>query len=112
MANVVGVMPPRPPRRVWRANERPACARWSSGIMAAGEVERAAGDVRVDIDAAGKDDHAGRVDRAAAVDRRRRSCRIVDAEVLDDAVDAVGGVVDFSAGDSKHVSRLQLRASV
>ena len=34
----------------------------------AGEVERGAGDVGVDVDAAGEDDHARRVDRAAALD--------------------------------------------
>jgi hypothetical protein len=29
---------------------------------------------------------------------------IVDADVLDDAVDVVSGVVDFAAGDAKHAS--------
>ena len=39
----------------------------------AGEVDGGAGDVGVDVHAAGEDDHAGRVDRAAACPRRRRS---------------------------------------
>ena len=67
MAKVVGVGPPMPPRRIGGADER--------GVAAvvfrdhgAGEVEGGAGDVRVDVDAAGKDDHAGGVDGAAALD--------------------------------------------
>ena len=57
--------------------------------------------MRVNIDAAGKDDHAGRVDGAAAVDVGDDAA-VGDADVLDDAVDVVGGVVDFAAGDAKH----------
>ena len=67
MAKVVGVDPPMPPRRTGvRTNG--ALRRWSSGIMAAGEVEGGAGDVRVNVHAAGEDDHAGGVDGAAALD--------------------------------------------
>ena len=101
MANVVGAMPPRPLRRDLGANERLRAAMVFRRHRA-GEVDRAAGDVRVNIDAAGKDDHPRRIDRPAAVDRRDESARIVDAEVFDLAVDAVGRVVDFSARDSKH----------
>jgi hypothetical protein len=71
------------------------------GREGAGEVERAAGDVRVDIDAAGEDDHAGGVDDASAVNVGN-DLAVVDADVLDDAVDIVRGIVDFAAFDSKH----------
>ena len=71
------------------------------GNKAAREVERAAGDVRVDIDAAGEDDHAGGVNDATAIDVGN-DLAVVDADVLDDAVDIVGGIVDFAAGDAKH----------
>ena len=100
MAKVVGVGPPRPPRAIGvRMN---ACV--PAVVLRrhrAGEVERPAGDVRVNVDAAGEDDHPRGVDGAAALDVGDDAA-VVDAEVLDDAVDAVGGVVDFSAGDSKH----------
>ena len=61
-----------------------------------GEVERGAGDVGVDIHAAGEDDHAGRVDHAAALDLGDDAA-VRDADVLDHAVDAVRGIVDLAA---------------
>ena len=100
MANVVGVGPPMPRAALRRAEECRGLAVILRGHRA-GEVERGAGDVRVDIDAAGKDDHAGRVDRAAALDVGDDPA-VGDADVLDHAVDAVGGIVDFPAGDSQH----------
>ncbi len=57
--------------------------------------------VRVNIDAARKDDHAGRVNRSTAKNVGDDAA-VVDADVFDDAVDVVGGVVDFAAGDAKH----------
>src|SRR3989442_1382567 len=56
----------------------------------AGEVEGAAGNVRVDVNAAGEDDHTGGVDGAPAVNVGNDAA-IVHADVLDDAVDIVGG---------------------
>ena len=77
----------------------------------AGEVERGAGDVRVDVDAAGKDDHPGRVDRAPAFDVGDDAA-VGDADVLDDAVDAVRRIVDLAAGNPKHGCRSVSRGSV
>ncbi len=67
----------------------------------AGEVQGGAGDVRVDIDAAGEDDHAGGVDGAAALDLRDDAA-VRDADVADLAVDAVGGVVNPPVCDPQH----------
>ena len=58
--------------------------------MARAKLRAAAGDVRVNVDAAGEDDHARGVDRAAAVDVGDDPA-VGDADVLDLAVDAVGG---------------------
>ena len=88
--------PPMPARRAGVCRNG-AAARWFSGVMAAGEIEGGAGDVGVDVHAAGEDDHAGRVDGAAAFDVGDDAA-IGDADVLDDAVDVVGGIVDFAAG--------------
>ena len=101
MAKVVGVGAADAAAALRRVHELAALRRWSSGIMAAGEVERGAGDVRVDVHAAGEDDHAGRVDGAAALDVGDDAA-VGDADVLDHAVDAVGGVVDLAAGDPQH----------
>ena len=62
-AKVVGVVPADAAAALRRVEERPRLAVVLRD-QPAGEVERRAGDVRVDIDAAGEDDHAGRVDRA------------------------------------------------
>ena len=72
---------------------------------AAREVESSAGDVRVNIDAAGEDDHPGRVDRSTGAGigaSAAHDASAVDANVLDDAVDAVGRIVDFSTSDPQH----------
>src|SRR5262249_200279 len=71
------------------------------GDQGAGEVERRPGEGGVDGDAAGKDHQAAGVDGAAAVDVGD-NLTIADADVLDAAVDVVGGVVDFPAADAKH----------
>ena len=97
---VVGVEPPMPPRRHEGADERLVAAVVLRD-HGAGEVEGGPGDVGVDIHPAGEDDHARGVDGAAALDVGDDAA-VADADVLDDAVDAVGGVVDFAAGDAKH----------
>ena len=91
-------MPPR--RSGVRRNVR--AARWFSGIRPRAKLRARAGDVGVDVDAAGKDDHAGRVDRAAAASTSATMRPSRDADVLDDAVDAVGRIVDLPAGDPQH----------
>ena len=68
MAKVVGVGPPIPARRLGRVQERRGLAVVLRRHRP-GEVEGRAGDMGVDIHAAGEDEHAGRVDRAAALDR-------------------------------------------
>ena len=100
VAKVVGVMPPRP------ARSSGVCRNFRRGALVlrdepAGEVEGAAGDVGVDVDAAGKHDHAARVDRAAALDLSDDPA-IGDADVLDDAVDPVRRIVDLPAGYPQH----------
>ena len=71
---------------------------------AAGEIERAAGHVRVNVHPTGEDHHAGRVDcaDAAAVRVGDDAAVVGDADVLHDAVDAVGRIVDFSARYPDH----------
>src|SRR6185503_2597233 len=67
----------------------------------AGEVEGPAGDVGVDVDAAGKYERTGRVDCAAAIDL----CDdppLGDADVLDYAVDPIGRIVNLSARYPDH----------
>src|SRR5206468_731058 len=60
--------------------------------------------VRVDVDAAGKHEHAARINNLVA--RLRRlvvdDAPAGDADVLDRAIDAVGGIVDLAAGDPNH----------
>ena len=68
-----------------------------------GEVEGGAGDVRVNVHAAGEDDHAGRVDGAAAL-HVGDDAAIGDTNILDLAVDVVRGVVDLAALDAKHLA--------
>src|SRR4029079_1191348 len=67
------------------------------GRHRASEIDCAAGHVGVHVNAAGKDDHHRGIDRPAAVQGSSESTRIVDEEVFDFAIDAVGRVVDFSA---------------
>ncbi len=109
MAKVVGVAPPMPPRRAWvRTNV--ALRRWSSGDHGPGEIEGGPGHVRVDIDAAGKDDHPRGVDGPAAVDiSTGNDAAIGDANVLDFAIDAVRGVVNFAALDAQDRVAVQRR---
>ena len=78
------------------------------GHQPAREVERATGNVRVDVHAAGHHDHARRVDHAGA---RREigvgdDAAIGDAQIFDDAVDAVRRIVDRATGDAKRVHRV------
>ena len=68
----------------------------------ASEIDRTAGHVRMYVDAAGKNDHPRGIDRPTAVDRGSKSTRIVDEEVFDFPVDAIGRVIDFSARNTKH----------
>ena len=65
------------------------------------EIERGAGDVRVNINPARKDDHAGGVDGASAFDIGDDAA-IRDADVTDLAVNAVCRVVDRPALDPQH----------
>ena len=74
----------------------------------ASEIDRAAGHMRVNVHAAGEDNHSGGINRPAPFDGRNELPLVVDAEILDDAVDLVGWVVDFSARDAKHGVRLYL----
>src|SRR6185436_14105342 len=74
----------------------------------AGEVDRSAGDMRVNIHAAGEDNHSACINRSATFDGGNKLPVVVDAEILDDTVDVVGWVVDLSARDAKHVVRLYL----
>ncbi len=76
----------------------------------AGKVERGPRDMRMHIDAAGKHHHARRVDGATALNVGDDAA-VVDANVLNDAVDVVGWVVDFSASDSQHGFGLILERS-
>src|SRR5262249_19031256 len=63
------------------------------GDQGAGEVERRAGDGGVDVDPAGKHNQAGRVDGPPALDGLD-DASTANADVANDAIDAVGGVVD------------------
>ncbi len=72
------------------------------GSHRAGEVDGAARDVRVDIHATRKHDQARRVDRSSARHRRGEPAAVVDEKVLDDPVNTVGRVVDFSTSNSQH----------
>src|SRR4030095_13297978 len=74
------------------------------GNEAAREIERAAGDMGVHVHAAGKHQHPGRVDRAAgaAVPICGDATIVADVDVLDDAIYAVGRIVDSSARYSDH----------
>jgi len=74
------------------------------GDEAAREVERAAGDVRVDIHAAGHHDGAAGIDGASARGEigLGDEAAVSNAKVRDDAVDPVGGIVDRPTGDAKH----------
>ena len=74
------------------------------GNQAAGEIQGATGDVRVDIDPAGKHEHAARINNLVARLGRMivNDAAAGDADVLDRAVDAVGGIVDLAVCDSDH----------
>ena len=100
MANVVGVGPPMPAAALRRVQEGRGLALVLRRHRP-GKVERGAGDVGVNIHAAGEDEHAGGVDHAAALDLRDDAA-VRDANVLDHAVDAIRGIVDLPAGDSQH----------
>src|SRR5712692_91675 len=68
---------------------------------APGEVHRGAGDVGVDVDPAGEDDHAAGVDRAAALDLGDDPA-IRDADVLEGAEDPVRRIMDLPARYPQH----------
>ena len=74
------------------------------GDEAAGEVERAPGHMRVNVHATWEDHHAGRVNRADAAPVRvgHDTAVVGNADVLHDAFDAVGRIVDFSARYPHH----------
>jgi hypothetical protein len=84
--------------------EEPARGALLLGNQPAREVERAAGHVRVHVDSAWKNNHAARVEDALAFDVPgiRDNPAAVDADVLDDAVDAVARIVDRTAGNPEH----------
>ncbi len=71
------------------------------GNEASREVEGPAGHVGVDVDAAGKHDHPARVERSRALGVGD-DLAVSDADVANDAVDPVGRVVNFPAGDADH----------
>ena len=75
------------------------------GNQPAGEVERAAGHVRVNVHPARENQHAGRVDRAAAAAVGVGDDPAIggDADVLHDAFNAVGRIVDLAARYPDHV---------
>ncbi len=75
-----------------------------------GEVQRGAGNVGVDVNPAWQNNHACRVDCGSAV-YPRNNAAIGDADLLKLSVDAVCGIVDFSARYPQHgVSLLLDRA--
>ena len=90
-----------PARQLRRVHELPGDA-LVLGDQPAREVERAAGHVRVHVHAAGKNHHAGRVDGARLPSASGDDAAVGDADVLDDAVDAVGRIVDSSARYPEH----------
>lgn len=65
------------------------------------EIDRAACDVRVDIHAPGEHNHPRSINRAPADDRRHKLAAI-NTQIPDLAVNAVGGVKNFSACDPNH----------
>jgi hypothetical protein len=67
----------------------------------ASEIDGRAGDVGVNVHAARENDHAGRVDRASTINVGD-DATVGNANVLDNAVDVVRGIVDFSACYPKH----------
>ena len=67
----------------------------------AGEVEGGAGDMGVNVHAAGENDHARRID-GAAVRHVGDDPAVRDADVADLAVDVVGRIVDFAAFNPQH----------
>ena len=74
----------------------------------AGEIDLAAGDMAVDVDAARHDDAAGEI--VGAVDLRARFRRIDDAAILDMEITdlaalSVGGVDDAPAGEQQAAHR-------
>src|ERR1700690_784232 len=71
----------------------------------AGKVERRSSDVGVNVDSAREHHHPLGVDRATAL-ALRNDFAVTDANVFDDAVDAVGRVEDLAVGDAKHGSIL------
>src|SRR4029079_19677599 len=72
------------------------------GSHGAREVNRAAGHVGVHVNASGKANHSRGIDRAAATRGGDESASIVDEEIFDLPVDAVGRIVDFAARNTKH----------
>jgi hypothetical protein len=68
------------------------------------KIDRSASHVRMHIDAAWKHNHARGVDRAAALNRVGDAA-LGDADVFDDAIQTVRGIVNFSARNPQHVGK-------
>ena len=68
------------------------------------EVQRRTGDMAVDVDPAREDQQAACIDRAAAFDLGNDPA-LGDADVLDDAIEPVGRIMDLPAGDAQHTVR-------
>jgi hypothetical protein len=71
------------------------------GKKPARQVHAGAGDVGVDIDPAGHDDHAGGVDRGGARGQVGDDPPAVRADIADIACDSVRRVVHLPTGDSQ-----------
>ena len=73
------------------------------GSQLAGEVDLGAGDVAVHVNAAGHDDQAGCVEDLVGTDGRVgwrwHHLAVLNPEILDPAVDAVGGVANSAVGN-------------
>jgi hypothetical protein len=73
--------------------------------QASRQVHAGAGDVCVDVNAAGHDDHAAGIDRPGVRGNVRHDAAIIDTDVPDAPVDAVGRIVNGAAGDTKSHGR-------
>ncbi len=70
----------------------------------AGKIDRPAGDVRMHIDAAGKDDQATSIDHPRrSIARCSEPPGIINEQIPNDAINAISWIVNFAAGDTKHV---------
>ena len=67
--------------------------------------------MRVNVHAARENEHAGRVDHATAFDLGHDPA-VRNTQILDDAVDAVRGIINLPAGYAQHAVSVGSRASV